>query len=113
MVADAAQFGAADGGQSAYAVQGGLDAQFQGVAELTATGPEELDAVVLVRVVRRADHHARVGVQGAGQVRHAGGGQHAQVNHMRAPAGQASGQRGFEHVARLPRVLADHHADLF
>ena len=47
------------------------------VVQFVAAGPEDLDAVVGHRVVRRRDHHPEVGVVGAGQVGHRGGGEHA------------------------------------
>ena len=51
-----------------------LDAVLGSVVELVAARAEDLDAVVGHRVVRGGDHHAEVGVIGAGQVGHRGGG---------------------------------------
>ena len=49
-------------------VQLGLDGRFDGVVELLALGREELDAVVVVRVVRGGDDDAGVGAQRTRQV---------------------------------------------
>jgi hypothetical protein len=45
-----------------------LDLQLRLVRELEAVRAEQLDAVVFVGVVRRADDHARVGAHAAGEV---------------------------------------------
>jgi hypothetical protein len=64
-----------------------------GVVELAPTRLEELDAVVAERVVRRRDHGGRHPV-GLGQVGHARGRQHADVDHRRALGREAGAQRG-------------------
>ena len=83
--------------------------QLPGVGQLLALRREELDAVVVERVVRGADHHAQVQPQRARQVGHAGRGQRAGQQHVDAGRGEAGLQRGLEHVAGDARVLADQH----
>ena len=51
------------------AVHQRLDPRLDLVGELVAVGPEELDAVVLVGVVRGGDHHAEIAAHRAGQHR--------------------------------------------
>ena len=86
-----------------------LDLGLERVRELVALAREELDAVVLVGVVRGRDHDPGVGAQAA---RHEGDARRRQrpdehdVDPHRA---DARGQRALEHVAREARVLADEH----
>ena len=87
-----------------------LDAEFDLVGQLVAVRAEQLDAVVVVRVVRGRDHHAEIGAHRARQHgdrrrRHRAGQQH-----VHADRGEARHQRGLDHVAGQPRVLADQHA---
>ena len=84
-----------------------LDAVLGGVVELVPTGAEDLDAVVGHGVVRRRDHHAEIGVVGAGEVGDGGGRQHADAQRVDALTGQARDDGGFEHLAAGPRVTAD------
>ena len=70
---------------------------------------EELDAVVVVRIVRRADHDARRQAQRARQVRDRRRGQRPGQIDVDAGGGEAGLQRGLEQVAGDPRVLADQH----
>ncbi|MNV05499.1 hypothetical protein D3C71_958400 [compost metagenome] len=91
------------------AVQRGLQRQFGGIVELLAIGGEELDAVVVMRVVRGTDDDAGIGAQGAGQEGHRRGRHRAEQLHIHAAGDQAGFQRRFEHVAGDARVLADHH----
>src|SRR6185503_11558330 len=86
-----------------------LDGLFGGVRELKAVAREELDAVILVRIVRRADHHARGNANRAREVRHRRRRDrtaHVDVDARRREAGL---ERGLDHVARDARVLADEH----
>ena len=85
-----------------------FDAVLGGVVELVPARPEDLDAVVGHRVVRRRDHHAEVGVVGAGQVGHRRRRQHPDAQRVDALAGQPGDHRGLEHLAAGPRIAADH-----
>ena len=85
-----------------------FDAVLGGVVELVAAGAEDLDPVVGHRVVRRRDHHAELGVIGAGQIGHRGSGQHADPQRVDALTGDAGDHRGLQHLAAGPRVAADH-----
>ena len=87
-----------------------LDLALDLVGELEAVRPEQLDAVVVVRVVRGRDHDAEVGAHGAREHgdrrrRHRAGQQH-----VHADRGEAGDQRGLDHVAGEAGVLADQHA---
>ncbi|MNI55584.1 hypothetical protein D3C73_1105440 [compost metagenome] len=88
-------------------VQSGFDRGFDVVRQLHALRREELDAVVLIRVVRGADDDARHQTQRPGQVGHGRRRDGAGQQHVDAGGGQACFQRGFQHVARNARVLAD------
>ena len=79
------------------------------VGQLVAVRPEQLDAVVLVGVVRGGDHHAEVAAHRAGQHRDRRRRHRAEQQHVHADRGEAGDQRIFDHVARQARVLADHH----
>ena len=87
-----------------------LDLELDLVGQLVAVRAEQLDAVVVVRIVRGRDHHAEIGAHRARQHgdrrrRHRAGQQH-----VHADRGEARDQRGLDHVAGQPRVLADQHA---
>ena len=87
-----------------------LDLELDLVGQLVAVRTEQLDAVVVVRIVRGGDHHAEIGAHRARQHgdrrrRHRAGEQH-----VHADRGEARHQRGLDHVAGQPRVLADQHA---
>src|SRR6185437_6402555 len=88
----------------------GFDFVFAFVGEFLAVGAEELDAVVFERIVRGRDHHAEVGAQRAREHRDGGRGQRAELEDVHADRGEARDERGFDHVARQARVLADHDA---
>ena len=97
----------ADRAQPGIADQG-FDLILGAVVELAPAGAEDLDAVVGHRVVRGGDHHPEVGVIGARQVGHRGGGQHPHPQRVDPLAGQPGDHRGLEHFAAGPRVAADH-----
>ncbi|MPN24883.1 hypothetical protein SDC9_172288 [bioreactor metagenome] len=77
------------------------------VGELVAGAGEDLDAVVLVRVVRGGDDEPGVGAHRLGHVRDAGGRQHADPLDIAAHRGDARHQCALQHVAGDPGVLAD------
>ena len=84
-----------------------LDARFGLVVQLGADAPEELDAVVAVRVVRRRHDRGQVESEPPCQHRCAGRRQHTTEDRV-APGGRDAGrQRGLEHLARLTRVAHD------
>ena len=105
--------GAAEGGGFGQApgqigIDQGLDLQLHVVAELEPVGAEQLDAVVLVGVVRGGDHDAEVAAHGAGQHGDGGRRDRAEEQHVHADRGEARLEGGFDHVAGEPRILADH-----
>ena len=87
-----------------------LDLQLDLVGQLVAVRAEQLDAVVVVRIVRGGDHHAEIGAHRARQHRHRRRRHRAGEQHVHADRGEARDQRGLDHVAGQPRVLADQHA---
>ncbi len=87
-----------------------LDAPLGVVGQLVAVGIEQLDAVVVGRIVRGGDHHAEIGAQRARQHGDGGRRHRAEQEHVHADGGEARHQRRLEHVARQARVLADDHA---
>jgi hypothetical protein len=80
------------------------------VGELVAVGAEQLDAVVVVRVVRGRDHHAQIGAQRARQHGDGGCRHRAEQVDVHAHGGEAGGERALDHVAGAARVLADDDA---
>ncbi|MCW0450404.1 hypothetical protein NB706_003238 [Xanthomonas sacchari] len=99
-----------DGGERR--VQRGLDRLLGGVVELLAVGGKELDAVVVVRVVRGADDDAGVGTESAREERHRRSRHRPEQLHVGAGRDQPGLQRRLEHVAGDARVLADHHGGM-
>ncbi len=93
-------------------VEQALDLELVGVGQFIAVGAEQLDAVVVERVVAGRDHDAEVGAHRAGQHRDGGRRHRPDLDDVHADAGEARGQRAFDHVARQPRVLADQDAVL-
>jgi hypothetical protein len=89
-----------------------LDRFLVSVAELEAIGAEQLDAVVVVRVVAGRDHHPEVGAHLAGEQRDRRGRQRPGQYHVHSHAGEPGDERGLHHVARQAGVLADDHAML-
>ena len=85
-----------------------LDLIFHLVGKLVALGVEELDAVVLRRVMRSGDHRTAVGVQLAHEQRNRrrGDNPHRELGSPRTH--DAGGKRRFQHIARQAGVLADH-----
>ena len=84
-----------------------LDAVLDLVGQLEPVVGEELDAVVLVGIVARRDHHARIaahvrGEKGHGRCRH-----RSDLDHVDAHGADPRSQGVLEHVARESRVLPD------
>ena len=84
-----------------------LDGFLELVRELLAFGIEELDAVVVVRVVRGADDDAEIGAEFLLRYRDCRCRQRPGEQHVDAGCDEARFERGLEHVARHARVLAD------
>ena len=92
------------------AVEVSLDERNEVVAGLLAVAVHELDAVVIVRVVRGAHHDAAVEILGAGDVGDAGrrGDMHGIC--VATAGSDATGQGILKHVAGTTRVLAENDA---
>ena len=86
-----------------------LDLALPDVGKLLAAGREELDAVVVERVVRGADDDAEVEPERPRQVGHARRRQRPGEDDVDAGRGEACLERRLDHVARDARVLADQH----
>ena len=87
-----------------------LDAVFSLVGQLEAVRAEQLDAVVLERIVRCGDHDADIGAQAAGQHGNRRRGQRTDDGDVHAGGDEARRQRRFDQIAGQARVLADQHA---
>ena len=85
----------------------GLDLVLGVVVELEAVGREQLDAVVLVGVVRGRDHGREVEPVAADQQRRGGRRQDAGEQRVASGRGHARGDRRLEHLAGLARVADD------
>ena len=77
-----------------------LDLRLVFVGQLETIRREQLDAVVVVEVMRGGNHHTEIGAHrarqhGDGRRRH-----RAEQQHVHADRGEARDQRGFDHVAR-------------
>ena len=83
-----------------------LELLLDGVVELEPGRIENLETVVVGRVVRGGDHDPRVEGADSRQMGERGRGDHAQPMDVHPEAGRARGDRGDEHVARAPGVLA-------
>mmetsp|Transcript_53268 Transcript_53268/g.124855 ORF Transcript_53268/g.124855 Transcript_53268/m.124855 type:complete len:216 (-) Transcript_53268:3037-3684(-) len=88
-------------------VQRRFNGDFPCVWQFLAFGREELDAIVLIRVVRRADHHAQVLPQRTGQVSHTGRRQRPGQQHVHTRGRKPRFQRRLDHVAGNACVLAN------
>ena len=95
---------------AAGAVDQRFDRQLLLVRELVAVRTEELDAVVVIRIVGGGDHDAEIGAERARQHGDGGRRQRAEQEHVHAGGEKPGGQRLLDHVARKPCVLADHRA---
>jgi hypothetical protein len=86
-----------------------LDGAFGRIGKLGPGSGKELDAVVVVGVVRRADHDARGEPQRPREVRHRGRWHGPYEQGVHSGSRQACLESGLEHIAGDPRVLADQH----
>ena len=78
------------------------------VGQLQTLPREDFEAVVLKRIVRGRDHDAGIGPQTARQKGHPGRGHRPDQQHVPPHRADARSQGRLQHVARQPRVLADH-----
>ena len=85
-----------------------LDPVLELVVELVAAAGEELDAVVRHGVVAGGEHHAEVGAQRAGEIRHRRGGQHTDPQDVHARAREARHDGGLQELAGRARIAPDH-----
>ena len=92
------------------AVDQAFDLALDLVRKLVAVRAEQLDAVVVERVVRGRDHHPQVGAHRAGEHGDGRGRHRPELQHVHAHGGEAGDQRRLDHVAGKPGVLADHDA---
>ncbi len=86
-----------------------LDLVLELVRELVAVRPEQLDAVVVVWIVRGRDHDAEIGAHRACQHGDRRGRNRSGEQHVHTDRGEASHQRVLDHVTGEPSVLADQH----
>ena len=84
-----------------------LDLRLDLVGQLEPRPAEELDAVVLERVVGGGDDHPGVRAECPREERDPGRGERTDEQHVDAHRADAGRHRGLEHVAGEPRVLAD------
>ena len=107
VVDGAADFLAGGGGDGGLAVDEVLDLEDGLFVHLLAVAVEELDAVVVERVVGGGDHDAAVEVVHPRDVGDGGGGGDVHDVGVGAAGHQAGAERVFEHVAGAAGVLAD------
>ena len=88
----------------------GFDLKLGFIRELRTVRAEQLDAVILIRVVRGGDDDAEVQAQRAGEHGDGRSRQGAGQGDVHAGADEAGGQGRFQHIAGEPRVLADDDA---
>ena len=86
-----------------------LDLVFDLIRQLLAVGAEQLDAVVVVGIVRGGDHHPEIAAHGVRQHGDAGRRHRAGQENVHADRQEAGGKRVLDHVAGQARVLADDH----
>ena len=94
-------------GQLLFAHDRRLDRAFIRIGQLEAVRPEQLDAVILIRIVAGGDHHAHIGAHFPGDEGDGRGRQRPGHDHVHAHAGETGDQRAFHHISRQSRILAD------
>ena len=80
-----------------------------GVAQLVSVGPEDLDSIVAVGIVRGSQHDPCITRHRLCQVGHRRGGNRTGQENARPLGHQPAGQGGFQHVAGDAGILSDHH----
>ena len=81
--------------------------RFQLIGQLAAIGAENLDAVVLKRIVGRRNDDARIGLVLHGEVGHSRCGDDPQQHGVGSGTADACGQSTFQHIPGNPGVPAD------
>ena len=94
-------------------VDGGLDLGFSGVVEFFTLRGEQLDAVVLVRIVRCRNHYPGIGPERSNQLGHRRRRQRPQHAHIGPGGDETRFERRLEQIAGNARVLADQHGRMF
>ena len=97
------------GGKALALRQQRLDGLLLRVGQLAAALAENLDAVVLIGVVRRRNDNACVGLILCAQPCHGGRGDDPQQHHVDPHGGQPGRHRLLQHVGGGARILADDH----
>ena len=87
----------------------GFDLRFDVIRQLEAIGPEQLDAIVLERIVGGGDHDAEIGPHAARQHGHGRRRQRTGEHHIHAARQESRCQGVFQHIAGKARILADHY----
>ena len=82
------------------------------VVHLLAAAVDELDAVVIKRVMRRGNHHAAIKIIHTGDICDARRRRHVKHIRIRAGRGQTRNNRIFKHIAGTAGILSDDHARL-
>ena len=100
-----AERGRVDGAQRPLEFR--LDCFFDVVRKLIAIGREELDAVVLIGVMRCGDDDTGRGAKGPCEIGHTGRGHRPEQPDVCPRRHQARLQGRLEHVARDPRIFSD------
>ena len=113
IVNGSADFVARSNGDFELVVNIFLDLEQRLLLHLLALAVEQLDAVVVVGVVRSGDHNAAVEVVDAGDIRHGGRGGHVHDVCVGAACHQAGAERVFKHIGRTACVLADNDLCFF
>ena len=90
-------------------VDQGLYLFLRPIGQLVAVRPEQLDAVVLIRIVGSGNHDAEIGSQAAGQHGHRRRRHRPGQNDVHPRGDEAGRERGLQQVAGEPGVLPDHH----
>ena len=94
-------------GRQDLAFQNGLDLGLGLIRQFEPVGAKELDAIVMMRIVARRDHHPQIGAHRPGEKAHRRRRHRPQQQHIHPGRGQTRRQRIFQHIARKPRILAD------
>ena len=94
-------------GQIMLAVQVLLDLVDDLLLHLLAMAIDELQAIILERVVAGGDHNAAVKLIHLSDVGHAGGGGHVHQVNVAAGSGDTGRQSALEHIAGTAGILAD------
>ena len=90
----------------------GLDQVLDLVRKLQPVRAEELDAIVIIRVMGRADDDPGLGPKSAGQIGNGGGRHRPGQQRIDTSRGETRLQRRFKHISGDAGVLADKHSGI-